>query len=199
MAGRRRPVPDLEDDHRRDPRPRAGRPPRAALAPHRRRVAIRHRRPGQRHAVRLARPLPDRDAGKGRRRLHPPGLRPLDRERRRQAVPGPDRLQHRPLRGHRPVAVDRRQPGLRARRPTSASRRRSSRSSRANGSSSPRPRPGTTGPRRSTRPGAMRGQPARLDDDATSSLPRRPGPARESIAVDGLAFAHDSTGNTRWT
>ena len=31
----------------------------------------------------------------GRRRLHPAGLRPLDRERRRQAVPHPDRLQHR--------------------------------------------------------------------------------------------------------
>ena len=34
----------------------------AALAPHRRRVAVRHRRQRQRHAVRLARPLPDRDA-----------------------------------------------------------------------------------------------------------------------------------------
>ena len=38
---------------------------RAALAPERRRVAVRHRGPGQRHAVRLARPLPDRDAEKG--------------------------------------------------------------------------------------------------------------------------------------
>ena len=36
--------PDLEDDHRRDPRPRAGRPARAALAPDGRRVAVRHRR-----------------------------------------------------------------------------------------------------------------------------------------------------------
>ena len=36
---------------------------RAALAPERRRVAVRHRGPGQRHPVRLARPLPDRDAG----------------------------------------------------------------------------------------------------------------------------------------
>ena len=38
-----------------------------------------------------------------------------------EAVPRPDRLQHRPLRGDRPVDVDRRQPGRRARRPTSAS------------------------------------------------------------------------------
>ena len=68
---------------------------RAALAPDRRRVAVRHRGQGQRDDVRLARPLPDRDAREGRRRLHPAGLRPLDRERRRQAVPRPDRLQHR--------------------------------------------------------------------------------------------------------
>ena len=54
------PFPDLEDDHRRRPRSRSRRAARAALASQRRRVAIRHRGRGQRHAVRLARPLPDR-------------------------------------------------------------------------------------------------------------------------------------------
>ena len=58
---------------------------RAALAPERRRVAVRHRGRGQRDDVRLARPVPDRDAGEGRRRLHPAGVRALDRERRRRS------------------------------------------------------------------------------------------------------------------
>ena len=114
VAGRFPQFPDLQDDHGRDPRPRPGGAAGTALAPDGRRVAVRHRREGQRHDVRLARPLPDRDAGKGRRRLHPPGLRPLDRERRRQAVPRPDRVQHRHLRDDRPVAVDRREPDRRA-------------------------------------------------------------------------------------
>ena len=115
VAGRRRPVPDLEDDHRRDPRPRAGRLARAALAPQRRRVAVRHRGPSQRHPVRLARPLPDRDAGQGRRRLHPPGLRPLDREHRRQAGRVLIGFNTGRLPGDRPVPVDGRHPGLCAR------------------------------------------------------------------------------------
>ena len=45
VAGRLGPVPDLQDDHRRRPRPGARRPARAALAPQRRRVAVRHLRP----------------------------------------------------------------------------------------------------------------------------------------------------------
>ncbi len=40
-----------------------------------------------------------------------------------KAVPDPDRLQHRPLRGDRPLAVDRRQPGSTCSRRTSASRK----------------------------------------------------------------------------
>ena len=44
MARRFDPLPDLEDDHRRRPRPRARRAARAALASQRRRVAVRHRR-----------------------------------------------------------------------------------------------------------------------------------------------------------
>ena len=59
------PLPDLQDHHRRRARPRSRRPARAALASERRRVAVRHRGHGQRHAVRLARPLPDRDAQQG--------------------------------------------------------------------------------------------------------------------------------------
>ena len=55
----------------------------AALAPQCRRVAIRHRGRGERHPVRLARPRTGPNAAEGRRRLHPAGLRPLDRERRR--------------------------------------------------------------------------------------------------------------------
>ena len=49
-----------------DPRARAGRLTRTALASHCRRVAIRHRRPNQRHAVRFARPLSGRNARQGR-------------------------------------------------------------------------------------------------------------------------------------
>ena len=66
----------------------------------------------QRHAVRLARPLPDRDPGQGRRRLHSPGLRPLDREYRQDAGAHSDRLQYRRLPGDRPVAMDREQSRL---------------------------------------------------------------------------------------
>jgi oxalate decarboxylase len=99
---------DLDDRHRRGPGAGPRGPARAALAPHRGRVAVRHRRPDQRDTVRLARPLPDRDAGEGGRRLHPAGLRPLHRERGREILPSADRFQHRPLRDNRPVAVDRR-------------------------------------------------------------------------------------------
>src|SRR5207245_2952028 len=77
VAGRFVTVPDLEDDHGRDPRPQPGGAAGAALAPERRRVAVRHRWADQRDYVRLARPVPDRDAGEGRRRLHPAGLRAL--------------------------------------------------------------------------------------------------------------------------
>ena len=69
----------------------------------------------ERHPVRLARPLPDRAVAEGGRRLHPAGLRPLDRECRRQARAHPDRIQRRHLRDHRPVAMDRGKPGRRAR------------------------------------------------------------------------------------
>ena len=48
----------------------------------------------------------------GRRRLHPARLRPLDREHRPEGGAHPDRLQHRPLPGDRPVAMDRRQPDV---------------------------------------------------------------------------------------
>ena len=41
-AGQRPRVPDLDDDHRRDPGPGAGRPARAALAPARQRMAVLH-------------------------------------------------------------------------------------------------------------------------------------------------------------
>ena len=47
----------------------------------------------------------------GGRRLHSARLWPLDRERGQEAVPRPDRVQHRTLRGDRPVAMDRRQSG----------------------------------------------------------------------------------------
>ena len=56
------PLPHLDDDHRRGARTRTGRPPRAALASHLRRMAVRPRRPGERHDVRLRRPLPHRNA-----------------------------------------------------------------------------------------------------------------------------------------
>ena len=91
--------PISKTDHGRDPRPRPRGAAGAALAPDGRRVAVRHRGEGQRDDVRLARSLPDRDPGEGRRRLHPAGVRALDRERRRQAVPRPHRVQHRGLRG----------------------------------------------------------------------------------------------------
>ena len=42
--------PDFHDRHRRSPRSGTGRPARAALAPQRRRMAVRHPRPVQRHA-----------------------------------------------------------------------------------------------------------------------------------------------------
>ena len=74
--------PISQDGHGRDPRPRSGRPARAALAPDRRRVALCHRRRHQRHDVRIARPVPNRDARERRRRLHPARIRPLDRKRR---------------------------------------------------------------------------------------------------------------------
>ena len=124
-------VPDLQDDHGRDPRPRPRGAAGAALAPDGRRVAVRHRGEGQRDDVRLARPLPDRDPGEGRRRLHPARVRPLDRERRRQAVPGPHRVQHRGLRGRSTCRNG--LPGTRSTcwPPTSASRRPCSRSSHA--------------------------------------------------------------------
>ena len=77
------PIPDLQDDHRRGARSRSRRVARAALASERRRVAVRHRGRGQRYPVRLARPLSDRTAAAGRRRLYPAGLRALDRECRR--------------------------------------------------------------------------------------------------------------------
>ena len=63
VAGRFPQVPDLQDDHRRDPRARPGGAAGTALAPDGRRVAVRPRREGQRDDVRLGRPLPDRDAG----------------------------------------------------------------------------------------------------------------------------------------
>ena len=107
MAGRFQPLSDLEDDHRRRARSRSRRAADAALASERRRVAVRHRRRGQRHPVRLARPLPDRAIAAGRRRLHPARLRALDRECRQQDLPHPDRLQYRHLRDDRPVAMDR--------------------------------------------------------------------------------------------
>ena len=92
---------------------------------------------GQRDDVRLARPVSDRDAREGRRRLHPAGVRPLDRERRRQAVPRPDRLQHRHL--SRRSTCRSGSPGTRSTcwPPTSASRPLCSRSSRTKTCSSP--------------------------------------------------------------
>ena len=62
---------------------------------------------GERHPVRLTRPLPDRAIAEGRCRLHPAGLWPLDRECRQRSCAHPDRVQCRRLRDHRPVAVDR--------------------------------------------------------------------------------------------
>ena len=82
VAGRLDGVSDLQDGHGRDSRPRARRSARAALAPDRRRVALRHRRRYQRHHVRLTRPVPDRNARERRRGIYSPGLRTLDRERR---------------------------------------------------------------------------------------------------------------------
>ena len=77
-------LPDCEDDHGRRARSRPRRAADAALASERRRMAVRHRGRGQRHPVRLARPLPDRAIAEGRRRLHPARLRPLDRECRQR-------------------------------------------------------------------------------------------------------------------
>jgi oxalate decarboxylase len=65
------------------------------------------RRRGECHAVRFARPLPDRAIAEGRRRLHPAGLWPLDRECRQRTRADPDRIQCGHLRDHRPVAMDR--------------------------------------------------------------------------------------------
>ena len=62
MARRFHALPDLHDDDRRRARPGTGRPPRAALASHVRRMAVRDQRPSERHDVRLARPLPHRNA-----------------------------------------------------------------------------------------------------------------------------------------
>ena len=72
VAGRGRSIPDLEDGHGRHPRAGAGRLPRAPLAPDLRRVAICDRRTGERHPVRLARPLSGRDPEQGRRRATSP-------------------------------------------------------------------------------------------------------------------------------
>jgi len=72
VARRRGPVPHFANHHGRDSRPRAGRLPRTALAPHFRRVAVCCRGANQRDPVRLARALPHRDAGQGRGRLYPP-------------------------------------------------------------------------------------------------------------------------------
>ena len=85
VARRFQPLPDREDDHRRRARSRSRRAADAALASERRRVAVRHRGRGERHPVRLARPLPDRAIAEGRRRLHPARLRPLDRECRQRS------------------------------------------------------------------------------------------------------------------
>ena len=54
VAGRFHQVSDLQDDYRRDPRPRPGGAAGTALAPDGRRVAVRPRGEGQRDAVRLA-------------------------------------------------------------------------------------------------------------------------------------------------
>jgi oxalate decarboxylase len=59
------PLPDRENHHRRGPRSRSRRLAHAALASERRRMAIRHRRHGQRHLVRPARPLQDRAIAAG--------------------------------------------------------------------------------------------------------------------------------------
>ena len=86
----------------------------AALASECRRVAIRHRGRGQRHPVRLARPLPDRAAC---RRATSAISRKATAIRSRMSAAGradPDRLQHRHLREHRPHAMDRRQSRRRA-------------------------------------------------------------------------------------
>ena len=80
VARQFQPLSDCEDDHRRRPRSRSRRAADAALASERRRVAVRRRGRSERHPVRLPRPLPDRAVAEGRRRLHPAGLRPLDRE-----------------------------------------------------------------------------------------------------------------------
>ena len=48
-----------------------------------------------------------RDVEQGRCRLHPARLWPFHRERRRQGLPRLDRFQHRPLRSHRSLDVDR--------------------------------------------------------------------------------------------
>ena len=114
VARRFHELPDLEDDHGRGPRPRS------------RRAAELHWHPnadewqyviegevsvtlfgshGRYRTETLA---------EGRRRLHPAGLRPLDRERRQRSLPRPDRLQHGRLRGDRPVAMDRGKPDRRA-------------------------------------------------------------------------------------
>ena len=64
VAGRFHPLRS-QDDHGRGPRPRPGGAAGVALAPDRRRMAVRHRGEYQRDDVRVARPLPDRDAGEG--------------------------------------------------------------------------------------------------------------------------------------
>ena len=86
VAGRFQPLPDCEDDHRRRARSRSRRAADAALASERRRVAIRRRRRGQRHPVRLTRPLPDRAIAEGRCRLHSARLWTLDRECRQRSL-----------------------------------------------------------------------------------------------------------------
>ena len=94
-------------------------------------------RPVQRHPVRLGRTLARGDARPGRRRLHPAGLRPLDRERRRRDGAHPHRAST--------AAITRRSispSGSPAIRPTSSRRifrstPRCSRNFRAGTSSSP--------------------------------------------------------------
>ena len=108
-------VPDLEDDHRRDPRPRSRRPARAALAPERRRVAVRHRRArsASRCSARTAASAPRRSS-KGDVGYIPQGYgHSIENvgDKPCRVLIG---FNTGHLRGDRPVAMDRRQPGRRA-------------------------------------------------------------------------------------
>ena len=115
MAGRRQPLSRSQDHDRRDSRPRAGRTARTALASQLPTSGNTSSTANSVSAVRLARPLPDRDAWPRVTWLYPSGLWPFDREYRRQGRPRVDRSEYRELPGDRSFPVDRQQSVLSAR------------------------------------------------------------------------------------